>query len=314
MQISNYKYTDNWPFAFTNEFFNYLNFAVGGEQLFFEHKKAIMPIIFKKKYFFKIGYCIHPPVNEGKKISLIEEKHFFEELTLYLKNNNLVDFILPPNHIENFHHIPSSAIGCKLGIIRLQLKNQTEESVFSSFKPIYRNLIRKAIKEGVEIKFGLEYFDDFYKIYHNKLLLEGAPIDTYEQIKMIASSFNKTGRAICGVAYFNNKAEAAIFNINDNTNASYMWSGTTKNCHAGALRLLQWKFIQYYLNAGIENYNMGGARNAEQLTDKHKRLLTLKKGFGATIIEGYHFTLIIHNFKYQLYKKLLSLKNKLSKQ
>lgn len=311
MQIEKFEYSQNWPITFSNNFFHFLNKSIGGNQIFIEHQGMVLPIIVRKKHFFKVGYCIHPPLKNGEKLTKKEEQYFFDALSVFLKENKVVDFLQAPLHIENFHQIPDNAIGHKIGIIRLDLKDKTEEEVFSTFKPIYRNLIRKALKEEVVIKFGMDCFDDFYDLYKTKLIDEKAPYDSYQQIHSFVSELVKTDQMMCAVAYVNGKKDAGIVNIHDQKNACYMWSGTAANAHSGSLRLLQWEIIKKYLVKGIENYRMGGAREGEYLNEKHKRLLAFKTGFGCRIEEGYHFTYIANPIKYKLYNGLLKLKSRL---
>ena len=161
MEIIKFDSIINPPISFSKEFFEYLDAAIHGEQIFFKHENAIMPVILKRKMIFKIGYCSHPPLKNGCKLSSEEEIVFFQELNKYLKKTKSVDFIFSPIHIENFSHVPNNSIGHKIGIIRLSLKNKSEDEIFACFKSMYRNLIRKAIKEEVIVKFGMEYFDDF---------------------------------------------------------------------------------------------------------------------------------------------------------
>ena len=313
MKISEVISQENLPISFSKEFFNYLNTDVHGELVFFEENQIFMPVILKKKMIFKIGYCVHPPLKKGNKISEVEEKDFFSSFNSFLKKGHLIDFMYPPIHIENFQHIPQNGFGNNIGIIRLFLKNKTEEEVFSSFKPIYRNLIRKADKENVEVRFGLDCFDDFYNLYKEKLVLENAPYDSYDQIKKLIFSLHESDRSLCAVAYCNGVPDAAIANMNDNVNAYYLWAGTSTKSHQGSLRLLHWEIIKKYLEKGIENYRMGAAREGDLLNEKHARLLAFKTGFGSQIDKGFHFTLIVNKYKYKLYNFMLKLKSMMKK-
>ena len=309
MEVVTFEAIQNPPIVFSKEFFRYLNSAIDGERIFLAHKNAIMPIILKNKLFFKIGYCSHPPLKGGCKLTEEEEVDFFCELGAFLKRSKLIDFIVAPIHIENFSHIPVDGVGHKIGIIRLSLKNKSEDEIFSSFKSMYRNLIRKALKEDVSVKFGMDCFDDFYNLYREKLVLENASYDSYEVVKNLAISLDKKGQMICAVAYYNKMPNAGVLNIQDGKNAYYLWAGTANNAHAGSLRLLHWEIIKIYLEKGIENYRMGAAREGDLLNEKHARLLAFKTGFGCEVDEGFHFTFISNKWKFKLYTILLNLKS-----
>lgn len=306
--ISDYKYSSDWPYPFSDPFINYLNYDIDGEKKFIEYNNIILPLLVRRKFIFKIGYFIYPPTKSGIKLSENDEKDFFQALTKFLKAKHIIDFIQAPLHFENFSHLPENSTGYELGIIKLPLKHKTEEDIFASFDSPHRRDIRKAIRENVEVKFGMEYFNDFYKIYQEKLTKEKSYTDPAKKILLLCNDSESPTNVSCGVAYHKGKPDAAIFNVNDRYNAYYLFAGTSKSSHAGSLRLLHWEVIKQYMKSGIENYHLGGARTGKMLNEKHTRLIAFKTGFGASISKGYHFVLVLNRFKYNLYKLLLKLK------
>tara|TARA_B110000977_G_scaffold109003_1_gene141808 strand:- start:2758 stop:3699 length:942 start_codon:yes stop_codon:yes gene_type:complete len=311
MEVVSYKYSDVLPVSISKTLIGYINKDVSGSLLVVKDQEVFLFLLVRNKMKFKIGYFLHPPVSDGKKISRANEIKFFKKLTPFFKKEKLVDFVMPPLHLENFSHIPEKSFGHKLGIISLPLMARTEEEIFAAFKPVYRRHIRKASKVNVKIKFGLEYFDDFYSIYSEKLQQENAVYDSYESIKDIAFNSDNEIEVQCGVAYLDGEIEAGILNISDLSKAYYFYGGVSKNAHNGSFRLLHWELIKQYIDKGIEAYQLGGKRDGEMLTLKHERLASFKLGFGAIVEDGYHFVYVVNKIKYKLYQNLMKLKSKM---
>jgi hypothetical protein len=311
MEIIPYKFTSDLPATFSKAFIDYLNTDVKGSIQIVRNGDIYLPLLIRKKLKFNVGYFIHVPLKNGMKLSCEEEITFFKELLLFYKKNKQIDFILPPLHIENFSHIPEKSIGYKLGIISIQLHSKTKEEIFDSFKPVYRRHIRNAERSKIEIKFGLENFDDFYAIYSEKLIQEKAVYDSYDTIKKMAFNSNSEINVECGVAYLGTKIEAGILNVSDKSNAYYIFGGSSKDAHNGSFRFLHWELMKKYHEEGLKYYQLGAAREGEMLTDKHERLSSFKMGFGSKIQEGFHFVFIVNPFKYWLFNKLIQIKNKM---
>lgn len=310
MEIIPFEHLINFPFSLSETFIEYLNGGINGKLIVVKEGDTIVPILLKTKFKFRVGYFVHIPLKSGIRLILDEEKEFIESLSRFLKKYKLVDFVMPPLHIENFNDLPKNANGNKLGIISLILENKTETQIFESFKSVYRRHIRNAEKTGVEIKFGTEYFDDFYSIYSEKLKQENAVHDSYTTLKKMVDSNEEGILFQCGVAYLNGKIEAGILNGSDQFGAYYLFGGSSRNAHNGSFRLLHWELIKKYKAMNLKYYKLGAYREGTMLTDKHTRLASFKMGFGAEIQEGYQYTLIIHPIKFWLYNKLVQLKSK----
>lgn len=308
MELVDYEYKQMLPVSFSKSFINYLNTNVNGSLCMVKSGEILLPLLVRTRMKFKMGYFIHPPVKNGSRLSLEEEKEFFKLLVPFFKKNKQLDFIVPPLHLENFHHIPDEAKGYKLSLINVQLEDKTTDQIFESFKSVYRRHIRNAEKANVMIKFGLEYFDDFYTIYSEKLKLENAVHDSYDTIKKIAFNTDEEINVQCGVAYLNGEIEAGVLNVSDASNAYYIFGGSSRNAHNGSFRLLHWELIKKYKDENLKSYKLGAYREGEMLTSKHERLASFKMGFGSEIQEGYHFTLILSPFKFWLYSIILKIK------
>ncbi len=313
MEIIPFKYDDSYPASLSKTFIDYLNKEVNGKLFIIQEGDVIIPLLIRKKSIFNIGYFVHIPLKNLSRLNVEEEKRFLIYFELFCKRNNLVDFILPPIHIENFQHVPTNAKGYKLGIISVKLREKSNDELFDSFKPIYRRHIRNAEKSNVEIKFGQEYFDDFYTIYSEKLKQENAVFDSYDTLKKMVFNDNNDLHVQCGIAYLEGRIEAGILNFSDSRNAYYMFGGSSRNAHNGSFRLLHWELIKKYKAMGIEKYQLGANREGEMLTDKHQRLASFKMGFGSEIQEGFHFIWVFNSLKFHLYQFLLKLKTKIKR-
>lgn len=265
---------------------------------------AFAPLAVKKKYSFKIGRFLYKPVKASGELNQNEEKLFLEEMKILLAKKNLADALLAPLHICVFHGLPDAALASPLGIIRIDLKNRTEEEVFSKFQPRYRTVIRKSERDKVRIEFGMHVFDDFCRLYRETQSREGAIGDTREIIMKMERVLGNN-HIQCGVAYVDNKPDAALFNIYNSLEAYYLYGGTASpTLHDGSFKLLQWEAMRQLLRKKVGRYCLGGARRGKVEGTKFQRIIEFKMRFGAEIEEGYHIIMPI-TAKYGLYQKLM---------
>lgn len=290
-------------------FLEYLNNNFKGKKSEIQVDGVRLEFFVKSKFGFKVGYLIGSLHKNGKKLTEKEEIQILDKIEEVLRKQKKFDFAFPPIHLVNFNNIPTGSKGCKLGIISLNFEGKSINDLFSGLKSVYRRHIKNAERDGVQVCFGLEYFDDFYEVYSSKLKSENAVHDSKSTILKLINDSKNDLHVQCGVARLNGKIEAGILNFSDENAAYYFYGGSKRDAHNGSFRLLHWKLIETYKNDGLLQYQLGAYRGDEIMTEKHQRLADFKLGFGAKIIDGYHFDWIISKWKYKIYKFLIKIKS-----
>ena len=117
----------------------------------------ILPFIVKKKLIFKYLVAVTETIIIKNRY---KEKDFLNELIKKL--NNKFDFIAQPHTNVVFDIYPYNAIYAPFGSYILNLEVD-EEILWNNIHSKHKNVIRRASREGVEIREGLEYFDKVYE-------------------------------------------------------------------------------------------------------------------------------------------------------
>jgi len=305
--IASLPYNENlFPPSFLKSYLRFQQTEADIVAVVGDENQTFVPLAIQKKYGFRIGRFLYKPFNCSKELSAEEEKRFLNGLKIFLSEKNIADVLLAPLHICVFHGLPEAALAAPLGIIRVDLKNKTEEDVFSKFQPRYRTVIRKAERDKVRTEFGMKCFDDFFRLYRETQKRENAVGDSRELIQKIAEHLGSE-HAQCGIAYKDDQPDAALFNIYNPVEAYYLYGGTASpTLHDGSFKLLQWEAIRQLLQKGVGRYCLGGARRGNMEGTKYQRIIEFKMRFGAEIEEGYHLIVPI-TAKYGLYQKLMKI-------
>jgi lipid II:glycine glycyltransferase (peptidoglycan interpeptide bridge formation enzyme) len=262
----------------------------------------ILPFIVKKRLIFRYLIAVNETiiVKEG-----YSEKEFLNNLIDKLKNE--YDFIIQPTTNCVFNTFPDGAIKAPFGSYILNLELE-ENMLWKNIHSKHKNVIRRALKEGVEIKEGLEYFDDVYNLIYYTLEKNKIGIENKNSLKNKILNL-KDNFLVIGSYYKGDIQSAAIIPFNK-YKGYYVYGGSIDKPLLGSHNLLQWEVIKKLKSLGVKKYDFVGAR-IEPKTEKLKGIQRFKSRFGCELKKGYLWKYIFNKPKYFLYiqiLKLLSLK------
>ena len=207
-------------------------------------------------------------------------------------------------------------------VFRLDIKNKTEEEIFSAFHQKTRYNVRLAGKKGVEIREGkkedLKDFHEIMKVTGKRDNFMIRPLAYFE--KMYDELAPKHLKLM--MAYYNGKPISGIIDIIYGNKVWYLY-GASSNEHRNLMPnyLLQWEMIKYSIEHKKDMYDFRGVTGIVDEKDPHYGLYRFKKGFNAEFTE--FIGEIYINFKplkyklykitEKLYKNLAEIKGKLRK-
>jgi len=261
----------------------------------------MLPFEIKKKLIFKYLVAVNETIviKEKKR-----EKEFLNDLIKILKSK--YDFIAQPNTNCVFDEYPDNAIVAPFGSYIIDL-TQKEEILWKNIHSKHRNVIRKAIKENVKIKEGLEYFDEVYNVIAYTLEKNKITIEQKESLKSKILKL-KENFLVAG-SYYNNQIQSGIIVPFNKVKGYYVYGGSIDRPMLGAHNLLQWKVIKKLKLLGVKEYDFVGAR-INPKTEKLKGIQRFKKRFGATLRKGYLWKYPLNPLKYYFFVFLYNFKNK----
>ena len=207
-------------------------------------------------------------------------------------------------------------------VFRLDLKDKTEDQIFSEFHQKTRYNIRLAGKKGVEIREGtkedLKAFHEIMKVTGKRDNFMIRPLSYFEKMyDELAPNHLKLM-----MAYYNNEPISGIIDIIYGNKIWYLY-GASSNEHRNLMPnyLLQWEMIKYSIEQKKVMYDFRGVTGIVDEKDPHYGLYKFKKGFNAEFTEFVGEVYInfkpvvykLYKVSEKIYKNLAELKGKLKK-
>lgn len=245
--------------------------------------RCILPYtVIRKAGFRVIRFRLATVPLEGE-LDLEEEKVFLNNATEYLRSTG-VDLIMPGANAAVFRTYPEGADAAPYGTFVKNL-NQTEDALLKEIHSTFRYNIRRAIREEVQIKEGLEYLDTSYCLIADTLKRSGQPFRKYEDFKKAVLALGKQVKILvaerkgvfqgCMVAPFSQ-------------HTAYTWyCGSRPEPVIGATHLLHWQAMQRFREMGVKRFDFQGVRIDPDQGSKQEGILNFKSRFGGSLVRGY---------------------------
>ncbi len=264
----------------------------------------VMPFLEKRKWIFRyIQIQSETIILKGSKEN---EKEFLNLAISKIKQDGKIDFISQPKTNVVFDTFPDGAIYSPFGSYMVDL-SLDEEQLFKNIHTKHKNVIKRAMKNDVTVKFGYEVFDDAYDTISSTLSRNN--MSMIEKQKLLRLYDTNSKNFLVGCSYLEDKPQGAVIILYDNQKGYYFWGGTSEDLNLGANNLLHWEVIKKLKSLCVAYYDFVGAR----INTKDQRLLGIqrfKSRFGATLKHGYLWKYPIKQWKYQLFMMLYKYKMK----
>lgn len=274
----------------------------------YEHEELrdIFSIQIKKIGFIKFGYIPKTRLSRS-----------YEALRGYFKKFLKLDFIIfefdfkkdselnLPSFLSNYgDHIQPE----QTNIVKL---NKSEDEFFMSLKGNYRRNIKKALREGLEIKIhtkGNESINMFYKVLCEVFLNTKFLPRPKKYFENVWNELSNSNKALIITAEFEGQVVGSYLVAFDNKHAYELYGGVTRmgrDHEAGYL--LKWEAIKYFNSIGKISYDHWGVSkmNVDGTYQKGElfNISSFKEGFGGDYVEFYpNQVMVINKTNYNLFK------------
>ena len=264
----------------------------------------VIPFLEKKKWIFTYVQIQSETIIINH--SEATEQEFLNLVIIKIKDDGKIDFISQPKTNVVFDTYPDGAIYSPFGsyIVDLSLD---EEQLFKNIHTKHKNVIKRALKNNVDVKFGKDIFDDAYDTVDSTLKRNNMSMITKEKLLKLLTTNEKN--FLIGCSYLGSKPQGAVIILYDNYKGYYFWGGTSLDLSLGANNLLHWEVMKKLKSLGVQYYDFVGAR----INTQNQRLLGIqrfKSRFGATLKQGYLWKYPIVKWKYILFTMLYNFKMK----
>lgn len=195
--------------------------------------------------------------------------------------------------------------------------NKPEDQLLADMRKTTRYLIRKAIKDGVEIQKARDEqaLDSFWKIYQKTAIRENFTPFSKKYILSEFKEFDKTGNAMffIGKESKNGKVVSAALILFTKSSAFYH-QGASLHSKIPVSYLMQWEAIKEALERGCKLYNFWGIAPTEDPQHPWYGLSLFKKGYSGYQIDYLPTQDLVISYRYYLsylYEKILRWRRKL---
>ena len=281
------EYLQQFPFPFLPGYWKYLEETRRTEVLLVIGNDTIMPVQDLSRHGFHVWKIMFPPIMNGKRLSEVREQKFLNDFVQYVTNKKLVyRFLQTPNHAL-FKTSPDHSIQVPFGSYVIDLENQEIDQIWMGMKSNYRQVIRKAEREGVEVRTGRDQLDIFYTLYRSAMKRSGIyqePYSDFIKLYELIPSEN----IYCSTVWFNNQPEGALFCLYSKFGAYILHAGSSDHVkHRGSIKLLHWHTIKFMKEKKVKCYDFVGARLTDVTNTPYEGIQRFKSGFGCELLNGY---------------------------
>jgi hypothetical protein len=298
--------TDDFPYPFLKTYHDFLLSQGDEVVVFISDDLTMMPVRFYKKYVFKFGQILYPPMKNGMRINVESEKIFLEEFIQVIAKNKFCDRIIQSHLFSAFSAYPNKSTHCKFGFSFIDL-TKPEDELFENIQKRLQRTIRSEQQKNHEIVFGSHLLKDFYSLYQETMKSEQAYCLSFEYFNELVSKMNN--QVLIAVLHIKNIPAATLFAIYTKYSGQLLYGGVNKHIELKhENKLLHWEVFLKLKSMNVKRCILGGVRHFAQGT-KFEKIQTFKERFGIENEEGYLWKYSVNKLYASSYDLLIQLKN-----
>jgi lipid II:glycine glycyltransferase (peptidoglycan interpeptide bridge formation enzyme) len=233
----------------------------------------------------------------GNELDLAEEKSFLNSAVECLRHLG-ADMIIPATTNAIFRTFPDGADAAPYGTYVIDLI-QSEESLLKNLNSSHRRKLRLAMKQGVQIRSGMEYVQNSYELVRDTFGRSKMGFMSLEDYERYVKSLGENVKIF--VADYEGVIQGCVVVPFSTHRAYYVYGGSIPEPHTGATNLIHWEAIRMFREMGVKSYDFVGVRINPEEGSKQEGLLQYKQRFGGRLIQGYMWKYPIRPLKYAVY-------------
>src|SRR2546423_10857071 len=138
----------------------------------------------------------------------------------------------------------------------LRLLPPSAEELFQSFPSKLRSQIRRPMKEGLAVRFGLDQREPFYEVFAQTMRDLGTPVLGRAWFERVAATFPDL--VVFGVVYRGEQPLAAGCGFIWRNEFEMTWAASVRESRSiAANMLLYWSFMEHMIGRGVRAFNFG---------------------------------------------------------
>ena len=267
--------------------------------------RCVLPYTIVRKAILRMVRFRVETIPWNGPFSVAEEKSFLNGAMNHFRERG-VDLVIPATTNTIFRTYPDGAVAAPYGSYILDI-TQPEEALWNNLHGKHRNVIRNAIKKGVQVLSGPQYLELAHRLIGETLGRSGMRFMGLAVFRRLAAALEQN--LLIAVAQHGGVLQGCAVIPYSRYSAYYLYGGTSAEPLTGAMNLLQWKAIQMLRGLGVERYDFVGVRIAPERGSKQEGLKTFKERFGGRLAQGYIWKYSFRPVKCFLYGLAVRLRN-----
>lgn len=232
-----------------------------------------------------------------REFSIGDERSFLNSAVEYLRTSG-TDLIIPGSNAAVFRSYPDGAIAAPYATYVQDLR-QPEDALMKAIHPTYRYNIRRALREGVEVKEGMEYLNVAYELISGTLRRSHQGFRKHEDFRSAVTALGSQVRILAAV--HNGELQGCMVAPYSQHTAYTWYCGSKAEPTIGAMHLLHWEAMCRFRAAGVQRFNFQGVRIDPAKGSKQEGIRTFKSRFGGNLVSGYVWKYSFRPLKFAAY-------------
>lgn len=221
-----------------------------------------------------------------------------------------MDFLLSPVATAYSRLVPAGAHSLPFGTLWLSLI-PTEDQLLAAMHHKHRYKIRKAEREGVEIRWGLDQADRFYQLLRRTSERQDrAQVVSRREFDSLVAGFAEHVEIVMAYDPKGAQQGGALYLWNAE-GCYYLYGASADDPQMGAINLLHWRVMQTMRARGVPKYDFVGARPTVEPNSKLAGIQDFKERFGSQFDAGFLWTLTFRPARRTIYDGLKWIQGKL---
>ena len=259
--------------------------------------RCILPYTIIRKAIFRMVRFRVEMMPVAGDFTTEEEKSFLTSVINHFRSAG-ADMIIPSTANTIFRAYPDGAEAAPYGTYRIDL-SQPEATLWANVHQKHRNVIRSAMKAGVQIRTGKEHLDAAYMMVQATLKRSKLGFQTRDSFMRLVSNLGENVKVF--VAEHQGVVQGCAVIPFSGYSAYYVYGGSAPETATGAMNLLHWEAIQQLRALGVQHYDFVGVRINPEAGSKQEGLKRFKERFGGQLVQGYTWKYSFKPMKYRLY-------------
>ena len=261
------------------------------------HLRCILPYTIVHKAMLRMVRFRVETIACSDPLSIAEEKRFLNSAMDHFRARG-ADLVIPATTNSVFRIYPKDAVAAPYGSYVLDLP-QPEETLWTNLHGKHRNVIRNAMKKGVQVYAGLEHTRVAHQLIEETLNRSGLRFMSFTAFQRLLATLRDNILLLTAVHEGVMQGCAVI--PFSHYSGYYVYGGSIAQPLTGAINLLHWEAIRMLRASGVRRYDFVGVRIAPDKGSKQDGLRTFKERFGGRLSQGYIWKYSFRPLKYRFY-------------